>query len=237
MQAQRADQTKIQDVTHLANEHLDCPASIFSKMAATVTDLISTTITTLVAATDHYNVVKDDKGLREAFHEAGRGLLLVRQALQAAKTQLAGRDAAGNLQNAPDSLKACNTNAKLSKTILNAVAQAPENSRFDGYKEAVIQEGKRRKIEVVMMGMMNDVCTLAKDCAIRAEMEDQVNGLRSAIERLSKMEPSVPNERSGHSFTHFGSGDQLNAPGGTVNKSTGEGKHFPGASFFGPVQF
>ncbi|KAL6409350.1 hypothetical protein AUP68_05723 [Ilyonectria robusta] len=202
-----------------------------------MTDLISTTLTTLEAATDHYNVVKDDKSLQEAFHETGRGLLLVRQALQTAKTQLGGRNAAEDPQIALDSLKACNTNAKLSKTILNAVAQAPENSRFEGYKEAVIQEGKGRTIEVLMIGMMNYVCTLVEDCAIGAEMEDQVNGLRSAIDKLSKMEPSVPNEKSGGSFTHFGSGDQLNAPGGTVNKSTGEGKHFSGASFFGPVHF
>lgn len=34
------------------------------------------------------------------------------------------------------------------------------------------------------------------------------------------MELSVPKEESGHSFTHFGSGDMLDAPGGTVNKSS-----------------
>ncbi|KAH7019083.1 hypothetical protein EDB80DRAFT_699840 [Ilyonectria destructans] len=206
-------------------------------MAATVTDLISSTITTLEAATDHYNVVKDDKGLREAFHEAGRGLLLVRQALQTAKTQLGGHNAARDPQNALDSLKACNTNAELSKSIFNAVAQAPETSRFEGYKEAVRQEGKGKTIEVLMMGMMNNIFVLAENCTIRVEMDDQVNELRGAIEKLSKMEASVPNERSGDSFTHFGSGDQLNAPGGTVNKSTGDGKHFAGASFFGPVHF
>lgn len=88
-----------------------------------------------------------------------------------------------------------------------------------------------------MIGMMKDVCALADNCAIGVKMEDQVNGLRSAIEKLLKMESSVSNEKSGGSFTHLGSGDQLNAPGGTVNKSTGEGKHFPGASFFGPVHF
>ncbi|UPK91511.1 hypothetical protein LCI18_002446 [Fusarium solani-melongenae] len=39
------------------------------------------------------------------------------------------------------------------------------------------------------------------------------------------------------SFNNFGPGDQLNAPGGTVNKSTGSGNHFPGATFSGSVQF
>ncbi|KAH7008754.1 hypothetical protein EDB80DRAFT_763872 [Ilyonectria destructans] len=188
-------------------------------MAATVTNLISSTITTLEAATDYYNVVKDDKGLREAFHEAG------------------GLNVAGDPQSVMDSLRECNTNAELSKSIFNAVAQAPETSRFEGYKEAVTQEGKGRTVEVLVMGMMNDICALAENGAIRAGMEDQVNGLRGAIEKLSNMEVSMPNEGSGDTFAHYGSGDMLNAPGGTVNKSTGSGNHFPGATFSGSVSF
>ncbi|KAG7405000.1 hypothetical protein DER46DRAFT_663446 [Fusarium sp. MPI-SDFR-AT-0072] len=206
-------------------------------MSATVTDLISTTTTNLEAATRHYSVVKSDKGLSETFHEAGRGLLLVGRALQTAKTQLGGRDLAGDPQGAMDSLKECNANAELSKNIFNAVAQAPETSRLECYKEAVRQEGKGRMVEVLMMGLMNYVCVLAENDAIIAGLEDQVNALRGAIEQLSKMEPSVPNEGSGNTFTHFGSGDMLNAPGGTVNKSTGSGNHFPGATFSGPVTF
>lgn len=63
----------------------------------------------------------------------------------------------------------------------------PSTGDFKGYKEAVRQEGKGRTVEVLMMGMMNDVCALAENGAIRAGLEDQVNGLRSAIEELSKM--------------------------------------------------
>ncbi|KAH7176286.1 hypothetical protein EDB81DRAFT_34521 [Dactylonectria macrodidyma] len=206
-------------------------------MATTVAGLISSTITTLEVAAHHYNVVKDDKGLREAFHEAGRGLLLVGQGLQTTKAQLGGRNVAGDLQSAMDSLKECNTNAELSKSIFKAVAQVPETSRFNSYKEAVRQEGKGRTVEALMMGMMNHVCALAENATIRAGMEDQVNGLRGAIEKLANMEDSVPNEGSGHTFTHFGSGDMLNAPGGTVNKSAGSGNHFPGATFSGSVSF
>ncbi|KAH6981802.1 Alpha/Beta hydrolase protein [Ilyonectria sp. MPI-CAGE-AT-0026] len=38
-------------------------------------------------------------------------------------------------------------------------------------------------------------------------------------------------------FNNFGSGDQIYAPGGTVNMSTGDGNHFLGATFCGPVHF
>ncbi|EWZ86334.1 hypothetical protein NW765_001377 [Fusarium oxysporum] len=136
-----------------------------------------------------------------------------------------------------DSLKECNANAELSKDIFNAVAQAPETSRLECYKEAVRQEGKGRMVEALMMGMMNYVCVLAENDTIRAGLEDQVNILRGAIEQLSNMEPSVPNKGSGNTFTHFGYGDMLNVAGGTVNKSTGSGNHFPGATFSGPVTF
>ncbi|KAF5257315.1 hypothetical protein FOXYS1_12167 [Fusarium oxysporum] len=48
---------------------------------------------------------------------------------------------------------------------------------------------------------------------------------------------SMPNKGSGDPFTHYGSADMLNAPGGTVNKSTGSGINFPGANFYGAVTF
>ncbi|KAF5257313.1 hypothetical protein FOXYS1_12165 [Fusarium oxysporum] len=206
-------------------------------MAASVTDLIRSTIKTIKEATPHYSVVKDDKGLREAFHEAGRGLLLVEQALQTAKTQLGGRNLAGDPQSVISSLKECSTNAELSKNIFNAVAQVPETSRFERYKEAVRQEGKGRTVEVLVIGMMNDVCVLAENGAIRAGMEEQVKALRHAIEKLSNMEASVPKEGLGNTFTHFGSGDMLNAPGGTQNITKGNGPQFPGGNFYAPLSF
>ncbi|KAM6516690.1 hypothetical protein FALCPG4_014864 [Fusarium falciforme] len=194
-------------------------------MAAIVTALISSTITTLEEVIHHHNDVKDDNGLPEAFHEAGRGLLLVNQALQAAQ-----RNSAKEPQSAMSPVWACNTKANSSASIFKAVAKAPETWRFKVYEAAVRQEGNGQTVEVLVVGMMNDVCALAENFAI----QDQVKGLREAIE---KMEPSLPKEGSGDTFTHYGSGDMLNAPDGTVNKSTGSGNHFPGATFSGSVTF
>ena len=97
---------------------------------ANVTSLISSTIAILKATTKDYNIVNDDKDLREAFHGAGRGLLLVEEALQTAETQLDGRGLAGDPRSAMSSLEACNTKAKLSESIFKDVAQAPETARF-----------------------------------------------------------------------------------------------------------
>ncbi|KAI8278877.1 hypothetical protein K4K60_005894 [Colletotrichum sp. SAR11_57] len=197
-------------------------------MAATVADLILSTITTLEGGLNHYNVVKDDKGLRDAFHEAGRGLLLIRQPLQAAQ-----RTSAREPQNAMASLKKCSANGELVKSIFNAVAEAPENARFKVYKEAVRQEGNGRTVEDLVVAMMQDVYALADNLAI----QDKVKELHEAIEKLSKMDPSLPKGSDGDVYTHTGSGDMYNTFGGTVNRSAGTGNHFPGATFSGAVNF
>ena len=202
-----------------------------------VNSLISSAIAILEATTKEYNIINDDKGLREAFHEAGRGLLLVQEALRTAETQLDIHGLAGDPQSAMSSLEACNAKAKLSESIFKDVAQAPESSRFERYKAAVQQQGKEKTAEVLTLGMMKDVCDLAENDKIKATMRDQVKGLRNAIDKLSKMEPSVPNEGSGNMFNSYGDSRQFNAPGGTQNNNTGSGNQFTGASFSGPVNF
>jgi hypothetical protein len=45
----------------------------------------------------------------------------------------------------------------------------------------------------------------------------------------------VYSSSEGQSGPGYGTGDQLYAPWGTVNQSKGDGNHFPGAIFNGPV--
>lgn len=45
-------------------------------------------------------------------------------------------------------------------------------------------------------------------------------GLRDTLAKLSAMDPSVPKEGLGDSYNNWGSGDMLNAPGGTLNRSS-----------------
>ncbi|KAL2126999.1 hypothetical protein VTI74DRAFT_11488 [Chaetomium olivicolor] len=201
-------------------------------MTVTVSNLFADTINAVEAAATYYNSVKDNKSLREAFHEAGRSQGLVRQALQAANSNLGDRKPN---EKTAELVKACHAKARLSEDIFKKVAQAPEDSKFECYKEAV-RECKGSTVEVLTVGMMKDMCELAEDDAMKAAMEDRVVELRDAMAKLSKMEPSVPTEEAGHNFTNWGR-DQINAPGGTVNRSEGTGNHFPGATFSGSVTF
>lgn len=206
-------------------------------MAGTGTDSISSTIsdtiTNLDNATRHYSVVKYDNRLRPAFHAAGQELVLVKQALQTADTQLAGLNVARAPECTMNSLNACNAKAKRFERMFRMVAEATETSRLECYRAAVGQERERRTVEVLLVGMMHDVCALAEIDA----MEEEINSIKAAIDKLSKMEPSVPREGLGHVVSHYGSGDMLYAPGGTVNKTSGSGNQFPGATFSAPVTF
>ena len=170
------------------------------RMTVTISNLFAHTINAVEAATNYYNSVKDDRSLREAFHEAGRSQSFVRQALQAANSNLGDREPT---EKAAELVEACHAKAKLSEGIFKEVAQAPENSRFERYKEAV-QERKGSTVEALAVGMMKNMCELAEDDTMKAAMEDRVVELRDAMAKLSKMEPSVPTEEAGHNFTNWG---------------------------------
>jgi hypothetical protein len=206
-------------------------------MPSTAVTTLIFTINILKASKEYYQIVKDDKGLREAFHEASRALHIVEEALQTAKTQLHGRSLVESPQSAMTSLEACHTKAKLFKSISKIVAQAPETARFGHYKAAVQQQGNGKTAEALALGMMKDVRDFAKNDTIKTEMEPHVNRLRDAIEKLSKMEASVPEERSGNNFHANDNSHQYNALGGTQNNNTGNGNQFPGANFNGTVSF
>lgn len=73
-----------------------------------------------------------------------------------------------------------------------------------------MQQGNGQTAEALALGMMEDVCNLAENDTIKAEMEHHVNSLRDAIDKLSNMEPSVPIESSGNTFYSHGNSRQFN---------------------------
>jgi hypothetical protein len=204
---------------------------------ANFSSLVSSTITVLNSTKNDYNNVSGDRRLPRAFHEAGQGLLLIEEVFQYVKSQTDGRNIRGDHGDTIRSLEACKAKAELSEGIFKDVSQAPETERFEYYKRAVRRKGECNPVEVLVMGMMSDVCDMAKDSAIEAIMRTRVKVLREALEKLSKMEPSVKNKQSGNIFSSYGSGNQFNATGGAQNNNTGSGNQFSGASFSGPVHF
>ena len=206
-------------------------------VSASVTRLLSNTLRTLKAGKKHYQIVKDDKNLREPFHEAGRAMRIVEEALQAVRTEVDECDLAETPQNAMVLLEACNTKTQLFGRIFQDVAQAPEAERFEHYKTAVQQLGNGQTAEALVLEIMEDVCGLAENDTIKTEMEHHIGILREEINKLSEMGSSVSNQSSGNAFYAYGNSRQFNAFGGTQYNNSGSGHQFSGATFSGSVNF
>ncbi|KAG8168446.1 hypothetical protein KVR01_001195 [Diaporthe batatas] len=199
----------------------------------TVEGLVSSTIKSLDKGIRYHEHVKEDNNLREAFHEAGRGLALVRNTFLAIQSNSA-RDS----KKAMGQLKVCKTNADIAVGIFGTVfSQAAGTPRSKIYEQAVKQVGNGQPVEELVAKMMEDVRTLTDNFPIQHEVKELVKGLEEAIKKLSEMEPSVTKEQYGNKFTQSGSGDQFNAPNGTQNISKGNGHQFPGATFTGNLNF
>lgn len=166
-------------------------------MATTVNEQIIGTASTLKDAGEHYNTFQDDKTLPDAVHESGRALVLLSTTLETAKAQLDECSLVDHEQPAIAAITKCSSKAKLSAILFKAIAQAPENSRIDGYNGIVTQDGQARMMKVLTMGMMHDVYALIRTDALKAAMEEQANVLLAAVEKMSQTEPSTPKEDSG----------------------------------------
>ncbi|EFR03974.1 SesA protein [Nannizzia gypsea CBS 118893] len=179
------------------------------------TALISITISILTSITrDCYTVIEEDKTLRDSFHEAGRGLPFIEEALRAIKSELNGRDI-NELTTA--SLETCSSKSQIAERVFRDVALAPADSRCSLYTATVRREGKGNSVEELVKEMISDVCNMVKDSAIEEPLKIHIKALRKAIKKLSNMEPSVPEEPSDGGISYHGSGNQFNALGGTQN--------------------
>lgn len=127
--------------------------------------MLSGTVAILTIAVGHYRTICDDKSLPDVFHGAAYGLLRVSELLQLIETQLAQRNPRRS-QDALAASEACNRRARLSEEMLKGVCQAPKASRFHYYRAAVRQRGREGIVEVLAIGMMGDVCSLAGDGAL-----------------------------------------------------------------------
>jgi hypothetical protein len=203
-------------------------------MSISANESIPDTIANIKATTEHYKIVYDDKDLPKAFHEAGRGLLLIQNALETAEPELCEN---GLVDGQASALEACNRKSKQSESVIREVVAEQKLSRYVRYKSAVQEKGEGHKLEVLIRGMMQDVCNLAENNMVKAVTEQQIQGLRDAMDKLSKMEPSVPSEDSGHTFSSHDTSHQFNAIGGTQNNNPGNGNQFSGSTFNEAVNF
>ncbi|KAF5698450.1 ankyrin repeat-containing protein [Fusarium mundagurra] len=196
-----------------------------------VVGLLTATITIVETINKVYNGLKDVDGLPAAFQEVIGRLPLVQTVLQAVEEQIQpdANDTATQAMKAV--VTRCKVRAEDLEKIFKAVASSEGMSRLERYRRVVRQLGKEKKVEALAKELLEDVHLLAERHAFQAATQAQVSQLREAIEELSQVGSSLPDE-DGFTLVHSGSGDNV-----AGNKYTGNNQyHGSGQAFFAPIQ-
>lgn len=164
-----------------------------------------------------YDAAKDKSGLPAQFRDVASKLPLVHDILKTASDHVRKSD----LDIIPDpfasTIKACEIKARQLQAIFNKVVpQADENGLIRYYK-AARAIGKGGRVETLMRGVLEDLQLLSINHTMKVVTEDQVKELKEAIEAVSKLEPSIPDEEfedTGRTFNNYGSGPMNNPIGG-----------------------
>lgn len=128
------------------------------------------------------------------------------------------------------------------RTVFRRVVPKADIARLERYRLALNDLGKGCRVEILMKGVLKDVCRLVDKCEIVNEAqtikivdETRAQELVDAIEQMSTIPPSFPESGSGNSINNYGSGTlNANSGKGTQNNNTGSGKQFIGEKqYFG----
>ncbi|EXK77349.1 hypothetical protein FOQG_17942 [Fusarium oxysporum f. sp. raphani 54005] len=174
--------------------------------------------------------LKDAKDLPQAFREVADRLPLVQDTLQTVENHISNDADEATCQAIAAVLEKCHKKALQLEELFNAVSSSDNTSRMKRYALAVKNLGKESRVELLAKGMMEDAHLLALNHAAQAATEAQVAQLSEAIQELSNIEPSLP-EEDGISQTHYGSGDNIagNKYGGNHYENSGSGTAYFGA--------
>lgn len=188
-----------------------------------VIGLISAIVSIIDGASKLYSTIENTNYLPKAFREVAQRLPLARDTFQTIEGRLQKYDVSGDTYTAiKPTVESCKDRAERLRNILQDMAAQPDTSRVERYRLAIRRLGKESKVEELMKGMLEDVQLLAANQAVKAVEEEKIDELMRAIQALSKVPPSMPGDPT---FTHHGTGDQINNTGsGTQNINKGKGQ-------------
>ncbi|KAK3614600.1 hypothetical protein LTR56_026643 [Elasticomyces elasticus] len=195
-----------------------------------IVGLIASVITIIETSRDLYDAATNAKGLHEAFRAVSQNIPLVLNILrdckraqeQADEEYRTSTDAAHkrDLEASAEASKAimlaCEDNARRLKEIFEKVVPGDYATRIDRYKKAVqaIMPDKKRKVEDLMKDILEKLQLLHTSRFFGAINEERSDDLVAAIQQLSDLAPSLPDEDS--RYSHSGSGAMnVNAGSGT----------------------
>lgn len=159
-----------------------------------------------------------DADLPRGFREVAERLALIQDTLQSIEEWVKQSEGEESLQGIRAIVEKCKDKADLLEKIFKDMIPADGVPRFERYRAAVQRLSKGSHIEELTKGMMEDLRLLAENRAFGGATEAQVAKVLQAIEDMSAMEPSVPDEDVSPHYVHYGSG--------SLNVHSGTGTHY-----------
>lgn len=223
------------------------------------------TITLIQSITSAYNVIQHLKGLPKTFNEVGENLPLAKKTLDLARSQLeaSALDKADKEAFQPV-IKRCEESASALNDIFQKIKEKTEHDKEAKdwsaivlfYRSQVLNFGtaaKAHRVESLMQSILKDlqnfavnhlfkVATKSDVDSLKNDIKSQIDGLESAIKKLSEMErtePSLPdsdfdsNRNISQNISGQGKGNMFNNMGGTMTNHTGPEFNAQGNMSFG----
>ncbi|KAL2048193.1 hypothetical protein N7G274_000104 [Stereocaulon virgatum] len=191
--------------------------------AGLVLGLISSIITIIDTTTQVYSAVEDEAGLPKDFKKAAAKLPLISKLLEDAETYVS-KSADKTIEAAfRPIIEDCKTQATALQQLFEKVIPKGD-SRWDRYVKAARTIGKGGRVETLIQRVLDDLQLMTSKFP-EATTSRRKEKLVEAIEEVSKMEPSLPDDFDQMpTYAYYGSGPQnINASNGTQNDNTGAG--------------
>jgi N-terminal domain on NACHT_NTPase and P-loop NTPases len=139
-----------------------------------------------------YKAIKDFRKLPQVIQEAAKDLDLVEVTLNAAISSHGTRVDNATWTFIKAQVEKCDIKISSMKDIFEKLGKSENNKMKAMYTSLMFNLGKQQRVEELMKGIMNDVQALASNRIFSTATQSQVEELKVAIQKLMKMEPSVP---------------------------------------------
>ncbi|ETS77350.1 hypothetical protein PFICI_11224 [Pestalotiopsis fici W106-1] len=129
----------------------------------------------------------------------------------------------------------CKAKADRLEQLFSRVVPSPPIQRLEVYRGTVRELGRGNRVETLLKSIMEDIKVLLLfDKDMKSALENQVQALVEAIQKVAAIPPSLPDETEGSSINNYGTGfHNVNTGTGPQNNNNASGQQFIGGTFSG----
>ncbi|KFY02662.1 hypothetical protein O988_02002 [Pseudogymnoascus sp. VKM F-3808] len=204
--------------------------------AGLVLGIISAIISIIDATKKVYEAVEDEAGLPTNFKKSATKLPLILKLLEYAEEYVNNETDESIKAAFTPTLEDCKVQAIHLQELFEKVMPGEGDSRWDRYMKAARTIGKGGRVESLVGGILDDLQLLATRFPEITTLEGK-DQLATAIEEVTKMEPSLPDGfEQTPAYAHYVGGAQnVQLGGGNQynNNSTGNQLNGPGNQYIG----